>query len=307
MNIRSIQNRVIIMLLFSFTLIFSSSCSNKAIKVKSGNLEKPTLKEENSDCNIKNNNSKSETKAKPSSKKAISDKFLFKGLSYVRKKNYDKAFECFNRAIELAPDNAANSYNNRGLIYYLNGKDAEAIKDFEKSIKINPKDPQTFTNLANVYQNKKEIDKSIQLYSKAIEINNRFMPAYASRGYNYIIKKEFDKAVSDSSKAIELAPNHRLGYINRGLAYIEMKEYNKAENDFNKSIELDPESFEAYYNLGKLYDKMGNKKMAIKYYKIFLTKISNNNNDYGLGKLYDSYQQDIIRETKEKIKKLEKK
>lgn len=54
------------------------------------------------------------------------------------KQNYTKALECFNKAIEIAP-NIAIYYSNRGSLYHVHFNDKEnALKDYDKALEIVP-------------------------------------------------------------------------------------------------------------------------------------------------------------------------
>lgn len=62
-----------------------------------------------------------------------------KGYRHLQKKDYDKAKEYFEKALEINPDNPY-AILNMGVIYEREGKRDEAIKMYEKIISLNPKD-----------------------------------------------------------------------------------------------------------------------------------------------------------------------
>jgi Flp pilus assembly protein TadD len=55
----------------------------------------------------------------------------------MKKAKYDEAIADLNRAIELDPTEPV-SYMNRGLSLTVRGRDAEAKKDFDKCLELNP-------------------------------------------------------------------------------------------------------------------------------------------------------------------------
>jgi PGF-CTERM protein len=68
-----------------------------------------------------------------------------KGISFAKSDEYEKAIECFDKAIELDP-NYANAYNNRGLTYYHLKQYERAIEDYNKAIELNPNGADAYYN-----------------------------------------------------------------------------------------------------------------------------------------------------------------
>lgn len=102
------------------------------------------------------------------------------------------------------------------------------------------------------YDDKDDYDNAIKDYSKSIEINPNYALVYNNRGYAYYNKGEYDKAFEDSNRAIEINPNFAEAYNTRGeaeKAKAEMLEkdgkpaeavvlYKEAVEDFGKFLEL---------------------------------------------------------------------
>jgi tetratricopeptide (TPR) repeat protein len=137
---------------------------------------------------------------------------------------------------------------NRGIEYYKQENDEEAIKEFNKAIEIDP-------NCAEAYFNRGKAeefdytDRAIADYSKAIELKPGYVEAYNWRGMAYELdKKNYDKAISDFSKAIEINPKYINSYVNRGTAYDSKGEYDKAIADATRAIEIEPDNPKHYSN-----------------------------------------------------------
>jgi tetratricopeptide (TPR) repeat protein len=52
-------------------------------------------------------------------------------------RRYDEAIQCFNKAIEIEPDNA-DAWYNKGVALYKWKRNKEAIESFDKSLTIDP-------------------------------------------------------------------------------------------------------------------------------------------------------------------------
>ena len=174
-----------------------------------------------------------------------------RGLQYLEKGQYDQAITEFTKAIKLEPK-LAEVYYNRGVAYGEKGQDNQAISDYTKAIELNPKFAWAYYNRGNAYEEKGHYDQAISDYTKAIELNPRDADVYNNRGLVYVEKGQHDQAIADYTRAIELNPRDADVYNNRGYAYHHKGHYDQAIADYNKAIELNPRDAYAYNNLAWL-------------------------------------------------------
>ncbi len=73
------------------------------------------------------------------------------GTAYLNLDNFNKAVECFNKSLELNPQQFV-ALNNLGVIHVQEGKFDEAISYFRKAINIKPDKPSIWENLAECYE-----------------------------------------------------------------------------------------------------------------------------------------------------------
>ncbi|MBU0469243.1 MAG: tetratricopeptide repeat protein [Candidatus Omnitrophica bacterium] len=174
------------------------------------------------------------------------------GFSYLKQKEFDLAFQYFNKVIKHNPT-FVRSYDNRGTVYHQWNKNELALSDFNKAIELNPSFARAYYNRANLYRDEKKYDLAIQDYSKAIDLQNNYTLAYNNRGNVYSFKGEYDLAVLDYNKVLELNPGFLRAYNNRGAVYIATKQYDLALKDLNRIINLEPKRAKAYYNRSYVY------------------------------------------------------
>jgi tetratricopeptide (TPR) repeat protein len=103
----------------------------------------------------------------------------------------------------------AEFYFNRGNEHEQKGRLDEAISDFSKGLKINPKDSRTYSNRGNIYRQKGQYDQAISDFNKALEINPKDTVAYNNLAWILATAKEPNvrngqKAIEYASKACEL-------------------------------------------------------------------------------------------------------
>ena len=182
-----------------------------------------------------------------------------------KRKWYDKAVEHYTEAVTLNPE-LAETYNNRGNVYYNKGEFGRAIQDYNRTIDLNPRLTQAYNNRGNAYHKEGKLDFAIRDFNAAITLNPELADAYSNRGNAYSSKGEFDAAIRDFNTAIGLNPELADAYSNRGNVYYSKGEFDTAIRDFNTAIGLNPELASAYNNRGAAYYRKGEFELAIQDY-----------------------------------------
>ena len=158
-----------------------------------------------------------------------------KGISLAMSGEYEKAIECFDKAIELNP-NYADAYYDRGLTYYQLKRYEKAIEDYNKAIELNLSDAEAYYDRGLTYHKLKRYERAIEDYTKAIELDPNLAEAYCARGHAYFYSKQYEKAVEDYTKAIELGSNLTSVYENRELALRKLEEQKAAQEKDEPSV-----------------------------------------------------------------------
>lgn len=98
------------------------------------------------------------------------------GYAYYLQKNYSEAIKVFEKVIKMK-NITAQCYQMLGNIYDYDGKRAKAIKIYNKGLEKFPNSGRLYLELGNVHQNAPE--KALEYYEKGIELE----PAYPSNYY----------------------------------------------------------------------------------------------------------------------------
>ncbi|MFA5199366.1 MAG: tetratricopeptide repeat protein [Candidatus Omnitrophota bacterium] len=162
-----------------------------------------------------------------------------KGTLYLNKHEYEQAIAEYTKAIRLNPK-YSKAYGYRGIVYNIKGNFDQAISDFTKAIELSPGYVVAYADRGSAHNGKGEFDQAISDSTKAIELYPNHAGAYKVRGYAYYAKGNFDQAISDCTKAIELNSNEAESYIYRASAYVSKGDFDQAISDYTKSLELSP-------------------------------------------------------------------
>ena len=177
-------------------------------------------------------------------------------------RNFDKAKEFLEKAIEIQPKNTT-ILNNLGTAHKELGKPKEAINFYQKVLEIDSNHPNANFNLGIVFYKFKELKKAKNYLEKTVKIQPNYALAHFNLGNLQKEFKEFKKAKLSYSKAIELRPNFISAHNNLGLIFREIGNPQNAISCYNKAIEISSNHAGAYSNLGRIYTEMGDFEKAI--------------------------------------------
>ena len=143
------------------------------------------------------------------------------------------------------------------------GKYSEALKYFDKYMKIFPNDAKAFNFRGLTYQSKKEYEKAIEDFSKALKIDPDYTAALSNRGECYFKMEDWENAATDFTKVLKKDPDNIAMYYNRALIYSNDEDWDNAIADFTIVIKSEPNYVEAYLNRGFAYYYKSDYEFAI--------------------------------------------
>ena len=189
--------------------------------------------------------------------------FNILGAVLAEQNKPQEALKNYNKSIKINP-NYAQAYNNLGVCLHRLGKIDEAIQGYRKAIEIQPKHADAYNNLGAVFKERGEREKSITFFQKAIEIQPKHADAYNNLGAVFKERGEREKSITFFQKAIEIQPKHADAYNNLGAVFKQLKEYKKSIYYYNEAIQIKPSSA-TYSNLGNAFKGLGEYDKAINY------------------------------------------
>ncbi|MFL5762495.1 MAG: tetratricopeptide repeat protein [Bacteroidia bacterium] len=142
------------------------------------------------------------------------------GRIYYEKKDFEKSFKEYDRAMQMNPGKGMY-HNNAGTCLFSTGKFEEAAKAFSKAIEIDPYDVDARGNLGSAYGAMGE--------------------AYRSKGDNVNANRMFDMAIEAFKEAIKVDPEYESAYRFIGITYNNMgdtvngKEWLEKSHRFKKN------------------------------------------------------------------------
>ncbi len=183
-----------------------------------------------------------------------------RGQGYSMLGRYDDAIADFNKSIASKPSSAV--YSARGNAYREKGDLAQAQRDYDKAIELDPKNNEPYHNKGFVYSLVDDHDSAIRYYDKALAIKKLAITLNA-RGLAWRGKGNFERALADFDEAITLDPKLADTYINLGNLYGDRGEFDRGLAYCDQAIRLKPDSERPYNNRAILLSRKGDIDAAL--------------------------------------------
>jgi len=126
--------------------------------------------------------------------------------------DFDTAREMVDRAVAFNP-NAAMAWSQRGWTYQIAGQPEEAIRSFERAIRISPFDPwrfSTFAGMSATFIGLGRFDEAVIAAKKAVRSNPRFSGAYRSLASSLAHLNREAEAREAAARLLELEPSFHI-------------------------------------------------------------------------------------------------
>ena len=167
-------------------------------------------------------------------------KYIINGNAYFNDGLFDKAIECYQKAIEIYPD-FAGAYYNMGIAYYNKGNYEKAIECYQNAIEIYPLYARAYYNMGFAYSDKGNYEKAIECYQNAIDIDPEDASAYNNMGIAYL-NKGMDISAADS-------------FYQAGLLYLKQNNRQKVLEIIETMKKWTPDSHLIQKLMDKLYEE----------------------------------------------------
>lgn len=125
-----------------------------------------------------------------------------RALAYYEYGDLSSALKDFDKTLELEPE-FASAFHDRGICRFELDMDEEALADFTKAIELDPTYYEAYYNRALIYDEKGKQKEALADLNKAIEINPEFGDAYYNRAV-YLLNTDREQACADFKKASDL-------------------------------------------------------------------------------------------------------
>lgn len=216
-------------------------------------------------------------------RKQLAQYAIIQAASSMQNNRNDQAIIAFKKALAIDPQNAtAHSY--LGKIYQSQGKNAEAIKEFQQLVRLQsnisladtstsaPTQAEARISLGNAYLQDKQYAASEKEFKTAAKLNPKDpLPPY-TLGLQYSSTGRLAEAENQFLKVQKMSPNDGNVYYALGMVYNQQGRHEEAATNLIKALTLKKDFPSANYELGVAYNALGKTEEAQKQLSILQPK-----------------------------------
>jgi tetratricopeptide (TPR) repeat protein len=206
----------------------------------------------------------------------------------------------FKHALDVTTDNFVMENNYANLLSDT-GRIEQAIKHYQKALKLRPASAEVYTNLGNALMGLDRTDDAIEHYRKAVSLEPAlavahynlawalaekganveaiaeyreavrlkpdYFAAWSNLGFELAHQGTLEEAIECYNKALGLEPNNIITHGRLGLALAALRRDDQAIQQFRIVLKARPDDFEIHFNLGFLLERQGKIEKAIEEYR----------------------------------------
>jgi len=151
----------------------------------------------------------------------------------------------------------AELYHNLAHYYRYWYKFPESEAAFLQSLALDSTNHRVFTDLGKLYRNMGEYEKAETVLERSIALQPNDPETYSfGFGYLYLEQERFEEAQHSFERSLELDPNYDLGLTGLGDVLSRTGDYEGAVDYYKQALAINSQS-EALYSLGMAYRNLG--------------------------------------------------
>lgn len=135
----------------------------------------------------------------------------------------NKALDAIEQALLM--EKVASFYNEKGLILEKMGSIDSAQQSYENAINVDAYFPDSFANLANIYQMKEQFSKAEENYKRALSLDNQFLNAHHNLACLLYKQDRKTESLEHYRSALLINPRHISSLYNLAIILEETGEY----------------------------------------------------------------------------------
>jgi len=156
-----------------------------------------------------------------------------------------------------------------GDLYRRQGNSIEAMKFWEKALKVNPRRFDVYSAIGLVAFEKEQYENAVTAWRKALEINPDVRGLRTNLAQAFLGLGKHTEAIVELEKELAISSQPILSHFLLGRTYLQLKEFNKAKKHYEMVLDLQPDHIKAYYGLANVYIQLKQPNKAREYLTAF--------------------------------------
>jgi len=178
---------------------------------------------------------------------------IFSCWTYERNKVWGSELSLWEDCVKKSPEKARPHYN-LANVFTRQGKTAEAIDHYSKTLKINPAHEKAHYNLGIALAKQGKIDEAIDHYTSALKIKPDYAKVHNNLGNILARQGRVDEAIGHYAEVLRINPDDAEAHNNLGVVMAYKGRLEKAVFHFREALRINPDYEDAAKNLKAVLD-----------------------------------------------------
>jgi tetratricopeptide (TPR) repeat protein len=184
------------------------------------------------------------------------DYYQDKGSSLLVLGDFVEALSCFEKVIELAPDNAGSWHNKSAALHEL-GRYEESISCSDRALELDRSHYMLWYGKANSLIKLSRFEEALECYRRSVDLRPSYARAWGAMASCLDGLGRRDEALECYDRSLSLDDSNVAVLSNRSALLGRMGRHEDAMKGYEEAINLDPKASIAWHNRGKLLKDLG--------------------------------------------------
>ncbi len=196
-----------------------------------------------------------------------------KGETQLAKEKYEAAVQTFNRGIELDRSHTG-CWIGMGKAFLGLGKYDRADDCFVRALEIHPDNPEALTMRASVLrqialqnQDPMRCLEAVEICNKTLKMHPEYGPALHEKGMALWTLGKRDEAMGLFEQARKVFAAYQYPWDLKGRYLFEKRQYHEAIEAYEEALERKPQDPDLLFSMGRALMKIGGYHTAIQFFK----------------------------------------
>lgn len=193
-----------------------------------------------------------------------------KGGSFFRLGQAERALDCFDKALEIAPW-FVEIWANKAVLFQSLGRMNESLSCFNKALELDPHNAHALTGKGSLFNQIHRYDQAIGCFEEALRVNDNLYDAWSKYGDALMGLARFDDALACFEKSLALYHKAAEVWHHKAICLQALGNAEAAVQCCDKAIDINPQLTAAYNIKALSLTTLGNYEAAYSAIKQALT------------------------------------